>query len=99
MRTKKELYQIVLDNYKKRIKDRPFSFICVMIIHCGDDAIISRKESDYLLNDFKLNKPSKTQYSEFMDKFWVGEGGTWWNIDKGSSDTRVKFLEKLIENC
>ena len=98
MRSKKELYQLVLDKFKKRILDRPFSFICVNIIYLHEDNIITKDEYLYILNDFKLNRPNKEQHSEFMNEFWVGDGGVWWNVDKDSSITRIKFLEKLIEN-
>lgn len=100
MRSKKELYEIILNEYKELFYSS--IFICNTIEICYEGKLITEEEFTFILNDFKNNYPSTSQHSEFMiESFWNdNREGSWWSVYDSlrnrNYSIRISFLEKLV---
>lgn len=106
MRTKKELYEVILASYIKLSKENPHSanlFICHHIELCVEEGKITVEEGIFILEDFRSNRPSKTLHKEFTKgkaKYFAEECAWWVLCDNGLEEgikIRIKFLRKLIK--
>lgn len=98
MRSKKELYEIILNKF--RTTSTPF--ICNQIENLFElSNLITKEECEMILNDFHSNYPSTTQHSEFMNDLFNqnNEYGSWWrNVDsRRAKNIRITFLEKMVQ--
>lgn len=98
MKTKKELYQIVLEELNLLSE---FSGICRAIGSAFNHGRITGAEYYFLKRDLKENKP------DIFSKFWwngeytkgLGITGYWWFRTRKGREQRIKFLEYLIKNA
>lgn len=100
MKTKHELFQILLS----RFRQKRYSFICNEITTLEAREIITYKERLKLKAAFLKEKPTKRKNVEFYNhkdyikNSHVNQG--WFMTEEGNSfgfDVRVQFLEMLVE--
>jgi len=106
MKSKKELYKIILDEYiiitnKDNTEIRNY-FICNHIQNIFNKDIITLEEFTTILRDFQANKPSLELHEEFLiEDMWQDGDAWWWLSYQGELqygiDIRTKFLEKLVD--
>jgi hypothetical protein len=101
MKSKKELYQIILDEY--RVLCKSSIFICNVIEICFLSDLITNEEYKFIMNDFNNNRPSESQHSEFMDMTYNRHSSCWWSMYCDSYKPfdynvmiRITFLEKMV---
>ena len=96
MRTLKQLYQLLLDNYT----NNPYDGICFQITRLGGSLdLISYNERDMLEEDFKSNKPHITwnwEYFKFTRKECYTGGTFWWERTYEGMEQRKLFIQHLI---
>lgn len=105
MRTKKELYEVILASYIRLSKENPDSgelFICNHIELCVKEEVITKEEKSFIFEDFKANRPNKTQHKEFMKEElgYKTFGSCWWwlctPVLKEGIEIRIEFLRKMV---
>jgi len=97
MRSKKELYEIILDEYKKF--DYQCHYICHFIRDMWGMDILTDDEYEFIMNDFESNKPSYNIHEEFYNnRLYIGNRSTaWWITGLSESNkVRIAFLEKMV---
>jgi len=95
MRTLKELYVIIAEEYKKR---KNYG-ICVVISQAFFDEIITYEERTILLNDLNGRFPTIFSFEFFNPAFRqliASKGGYWWANNSYGDKRRDKFLQKII---
>jgi len=103
MRSKKELYKVILKSYIKLSEEDPHSghlFICNHIDLLHRNEIITKKEFHLIFEDFKRNRPSEIQHKNYTKKLYITDGSAWWilsgiDMEEGIK-IRIKFLRRLI---
>lgn len=94
MRTSHELFEVLLEEYKKG----DMIFICNTIDRIYNKNIISYEEKLLLRKAFEKERPTTKKNKEFYEREKFGIGGGWFAISEGRvCTTRVKFLEMLVE--
>ena len=101
MRNKKELYEIILNEYRLSCEDT--IFICNIIKKCFFSDLLTRDEFYEITNDFNMNRPTDSLHSEFMNESYNRDSGCWWSSYvnheypfKYNTDIRLTFLEKMV---
>lgn len=95
MRTKKELYSIILEEFLKG-DIKGLGFICNLINRCEMYDIISKEEHVMIINDFQSQKPTKKRHEDFYNSPLFVNSCGWWDCDIFGNRERVRFLKKLI---
>ncbi len=96
MRKLDELYQLVIDRLER--EDNTDEYICNNINKLWTkDSLISLEEKDFLLENFRKNRPTARKHKKFFnDSEYVVSGNVWWNYE--DTEVRIQFLETLIKN-
>lgn len=100
MRSKKELYEIVLKKYKMYSESEHthilYLYICNCIASCSD---FNHHEFMMIREDFRNNRPTQQLHPEFYVSQQEGSS-VFWDIDRDfpheGTSIRIAFLEKLI---
>lgn len=95
IRTLKELYQLVLDNFDK--SDILAQGICIKITELCSNSMISDSEYYFLIKNLDKNKPKW-----YNSKFWwnlnyIESPGWWWKLTEEGNEQRKLFLQHLIK--
>ena len=107
MRSKKELYEIILFYYRieaESIDSHHFTrkFLCNHIFTIFFDKLMTYDEYNFIMDDFNHQRPSSFRHTEF---FYEGhsDGNAWWRLTSNTQDEdthlRITFLEKLVDSC
>ena len=92
IRTLKELYQLVLNDFN----NKSIYGICEVISNLFYEGIISSKERHTLCINFYKNKPKW-----YNSEFWWGKHFTgrifWWTLCHKGNEQRKLFLQHLIK--
>ena len=95
MRTKKELYQLILKSF---MTYEDFTGICLVIDRLYLRKVISSEEHKFIFADFTKHYPrwynSKFYYSKYFSR--QGVVSFWWPPTLIGRDQRIKFLNYLI---
>ncbi len=103
MESKKQIE--LLDLIRTRLINRKNSQlgICYILVYIGSEKLVSSKDSRFITNLLKENKPtSDNEYKEFFEsEFWFDNDGYWWKPINEAPETRqirIDYLTKLIGN-
>lgn len=94
MRSIKELYQIVLDNFDLMIKAE--SGICMVIVRCWYYDLITSDEKFALLKHFKKQRPTWYKNVKFYYHNSYVNRMFWWKYGEEGNEQRKLFLKHLI---
>lgn len=96
MRTPKELYTIIAEEYSKR---KTYG-ICVAIAQAYHDDIITKDEMKFLRKDMRQYYPTPRSIAFYHPAFRqliATKDGYWWTNNKRGDRQRDKFLQKIIK--
>lgn len=105
MRTKKELYKVVLKSLEKGYKANYYNNgICGEIEDLYyQDELLTQEEYRFLYNDFKQYDPAKNPlFKKYQrSKFYI-KGGGWWFVrmrkESGGRNVRIRLVKGIIKN-
>ena len=99
MRSKKELYEIILDEYNSHESS---SYICCFIRYMWDESKITHDEYKFIIDDFERNEPTSELHTEFYHHELHINSNAWWIMGTTKSvrikaiQVRSTFLEKMV---
>ena len=100
MRELRELYQVVLDRYKKQVSDRVHSGLCDAMCKALTEELLTGHEYDFVRSKIYENRPTEDHLSQFYDKeryeYYKTDPSWWWGFSNTSE--RIDFMKYLIRN-